>query len=113
MAGRKKNPKVMAPQASRTIEGLRDTGYEPDTALTDIVDNSIAAKATRISIDFFADPLGEVRLYVADNGEGMSEDKLDDAMTYGSEVREDQSSLGKFGLGMKTASTSKKRSGII
>ena len=109
MPNRKKPAKVMAPQASRTIEGLRDTGYEPDTALTDIVDNSIAAGATKISIDFFADPLGQVKLYVSDNGEGMSEDKLDDAMTYGSQVREDKSSLGKFGLGMKTASTSMAR----
>jgi len=104
-----KEPRRRPPQASRTIEGLRDTGYEPGTALADIIDNSIAAGATRINIEFGANPLGELALYVSDNGEGMSEEKLDDAMTYGSSEREDPASLGKFGLGMKTASTSMAR----
>lgn len=96
---------LLPPQAARTIEGLRDTGYEPSDALEDIVDNSIAAGATEILIRVWMDPAGEPLVTVADNGCGMDEADLINAMTYGSAARQDPASLGKFGLGLKTAST--------
>ena len=49
---------------------------------------------------------GELEVAVADNGYGMTRDDLLNAMKYGSKVRESAASLGKFGLGLKTASTS-------
>lgn len=94
------------PDPHRVIEGLRDTGYDFNTAIADIIDNSIAAKATKISIDIVMDPQKEVTVYVADNGLGMNLAELKNAMKYGSNRRPDPSSLGKFGLGLKTASTS-------
>jgi hypothetical protein len=93
------------PDARRTIEGLRDTGYDFLTAIADIVDNSIAAEATRVSIGASLAMDGELEVSVSDDGYGMSRDELLDAMKYGSRVRESPSSLGKFGLGLKTAST--------
>ena len=96
---------VLPPQAARTIEGLRDTGYEPSDALEDIIDNSIAAGATEVLVRVWMDPTGEPLVTVADNGHGMDEAGLINAMTYGSAARQDQASLGKFGLGLKTAST--------
>ena len=96
---------VLPPQAARTIEGLRDTGYEPSDALEDIIDNSIAAGATEIIVRVWLDPSGQPVVTVADNGHGMDEAALINAMTYGSEARQSQASLGKFGLGLKTAST--------
>ncbi|MDQ3050204.1 MAG: ATP-binding protein, partial [Bacteroidota bacterium] len=89
----------------RMIEGLRDTGYQFNTAIADIVDNSIAAKATKIEVFISMDFKGDVRLSVVDNGEGMNREGLLNAMKYGSAKRANAASLGKFGLGLKTAST--------
>ena len=96
---------VLPPQAARTIEGLRDTGYEPSDAVEDIIDNSIAAGASEVLIRVWMSPAGEILVTVSDNGHGMDEADLINAMTYGSAARQNRASLGKFGLGLKTAST--------
>ena len=93
------------PDPGRTMEGLRDTGYSFETSVADLVDNSIAANATDIDITVLLDMRGQVRLAIADNGDGMDRQCLQEAMTYGSPRRPDPASLGKFGLGLKTAST--------
>lgn len=96
------------PSPRRVIEGLRDTGYTFDTAICDIIDNSITAKATNISVSIFLDPVsGDLSptIMIADNGTGMTKDKLIEAMRYGSEATDKVDKLGKFGLGLKTAST--------
>jgi len=95
----------LQPDPERVIVGLRDTGYEFNTAVADIVDNSIAANATRIVLVLSADFKGNIRLMIADNGEGMDRQGLINAMRYGSEARPNPASLGKYGLGLKTAST--------
>ncbi len=93
------------PDPERIVEGLRDTGYNFNTAIADIIDNSIAAKASKVNILINMDPAGVITVYIADNGAGMDKNGLINAMTYGSKVRPDLGSLGKFGLGLKTAST--------
>lgn len=98
-------PVICPPDPERVIEGLRDTGYNFNTSMADIIDNSIAANASQIDIHIDMNPVGEITVFIADNGDGMDMDGLVNAMTYGSKVREDLSSLGKFGLGLKTAST--------
>lgn len=95
----------VTPDPERIAESLRDTGYNLNTAIADIVDNSIAAGASRINLELVQDPRGRVRFSVADNGCGMDQSGLANALRYGSSHREDPSSLGKFGLGLKTAST--------
>lgn len=97
--------RVLPPDPSRLIEGLRDTGYDFNTALADIVDNSVDAKAEMVRIWIRMDLDGDVAVSVADNGCGMDEDELLNAMTYGAKGKKDKSALGKFGLGLKTAST--------
>lgn len=96
---------TLPPDPARTIEGLRDTGYEFNTAVADIIDNSIAATATAVSVSLAMDYRGKVRVAIADNGTGMDYEGLLNAMKYGSQRRADAASLGKFGLGLKTAST--------
>ncbi len=98
-------PHTLPPDPSRLIEGLRDTGYDFNTALADIVDNSIDAKCTDVHIWIRMDQDGETTVSVADNGHGMNEADLLNAMTYGAKSKKDKTSLGKFGLGLKTAST--------
>lgn len=93
------------PDPERIVEGLRDTGYNFNTAIADIIDNSIAASASKVNIIINMDPAGKITVYIADNGVGMNQNGLVNAMTYGSKVRPDLGSLGKFGLGLKTAST--------
>lgn len=95
----------LLPDPRRLMEGLRDTGYQFNTAIADIVDNSIAADATLIELSLEMDFRGNIRIAVADNGTGMDRDGLLNAMKYGSDRRANAASLGKFGLGLKTAST--------
>ena len=95
----------LIPDPARTMEGLRDMGYSFETAVADLVDNSIAANATTVDISVQLDFRGQVRIAIADDGDGMDRKHLEEAMTYGSVRRADPASLGKFGLGLKTAST--------
>ena len=95
----------LQPDPERISAGLRDTGYNLNTAVADIVDNSIAANATKVNIDLSMDPEMHLRVYFADNGCGMNKEGLKNAMKYGSKARENKQSLGKFGLGLKTASS--------
>ena len=99
------NDIMLPPDPARVMEGLRDTGYDFNTAIADIIDNSIAAHATQIDILLEMDPQGEIFVYIADNGCGMDFEGLKNAMKYGSAERTEKASLGKFGLGLKTAST--------
>lgn len=92
------------PSAARLVESLRDTGYSKEAAFADIIDNSIAANATHIKIELLYH-FGDLRVVISDNGDGMSEEMLRAAMRYGSPKRENPKSLGKFGMGLKTAST--------
>lgn len=100
-----------APHAAMLIESMRDIGYSLETALADIIDNSITAKAR--SIRLLADTTSAApSLAILDDGEGMTEDELLAAMRPGScnplETR-DKDDLGRFGLGLKTASFSQCR----
>ena len=93
------------------LESLRSIGYNLDTALADIVDNSITAKADAISIRFLWNN-GKPWIAVCDDGEGMSPKELIEAMRFGSQspnATRDSDDLGRFGLGMKTASISQCR----
>ena len=99
------------PNPSPLIESLRDLGYSLGTALADIIDNSITAGAQEIRI--FSNPSADNPMIgILDDGTGMSEAVLVEAMRLGTrsplEVR-DQSDLGRFGLGLKTASFSQCR----
>jgi hypothetical protein len=80
-------------------------GYDFSQAVADVVDNSIEAKATVVAIDIEFDG-DDSWVRIADNGVGMKPDQLREAMRYGAEREYDVDDLGKFGLGLKTASMS-------
>ena len=99
------------PHAAALIEGLRDIGYSLETAIADIVDNSITAGARRLQIltETFSD---EPYIAIIDDGDGMTEDELVAAMRPGSRnplATRDEPDLGRFGLGLKSASFSQCR----
>ena len=80
-------------------------GYDFAQAVADIVDNSIEANASVVAIDVeFEGDDSWVR--IADNGTGMRAEQLREAMRYGAEREYEEEDLGKFGLGLKTASMS-------
>ena len=99
------------PKASSLIESLRDIGYSLESAVADIIDNSITARCRKVDLFFDWD---ERRPFIAilDNGDGMTQKELLKAMRPGSmsplEKRASKD-LGRFGLGLKTASFSQGR----
>ena len=105
---RKINRKLAVPDAAPLVLSLRSVGYTLETALADIIDNSISAKATEIHIDVKWNKELDY-ISVRDNGYGMNEADLHQAMKIGSKNPIDPRShddLGRFGMGMKTASFS-------
>lgn len=100
------NDLINEPDAQRLIFGLRDTGYNVRTAVADIIDNSIAAKADQVNVEIVLRNDGRKLVYFGDNGQGMDADGIYKAMRYGAPERANLESLGKFGLGLKTASSS-------
>ena len=97
----------LVPDPAVLIQGLRDTGYDLNTAIADIVDNSVDAFANNINVRIELLSTGKPRVTITDDGCGMTLDELIDGMQYGSKSSREKSParLGKFGLGMKTAST--------
>jgi|CXWL01.1.fsa_nt_gi hypothetical protein len=99
------------PEAASLVESLRAFGYELPTALADLVDNSVTAKARNIWIDFYWAGSDSV-LSITDDGKGMDTTTLIAAMRPGSQnplMSRSSSDLGRFGLGLKTASFSQCR----
>jgi len=106
------------PNTGMLADTLRDTGYEHRTAICDVIDNSVAWGSKKIIIEADMDVNGNVTISIADDGMGMDNDELKQAMTYGSNLRierekkgkipskDSPTSLSKFGIGLKTASTS-------
>lgn len=99
------------PNARSLVESLRSVGYGPSTAVADILDNSITAGAANIWIDFYWKGR-ESEITILDDGKGMSEVDLVEAMRPGTMSPTDSrasTDLGRFGLGLKTASFSQCR----
>lgn len=99
------------PKAGAMLEALRGLGYSTASALADVIDNSIAAHANMVDIHFTWKGLASV-ISVVDNGDGMDENELELAMRLGEKSPLDQRAahdLGRFGLGLKTASFSQCR----
>lgn len=97
-------PITSIPSANILLSSLRSVGYTPETAIADIVDNSLSANASAITIEF---DWQEQVIIISDNGDGMSEQELLKSMNIGSSDPLDSRSihdLGRFGMGMKTAS---------
>ena len=96
------------PQAEYLMGSMRSMGYSFEAAIADIIDNSISAKAKNIQIKFPTNPMN-CYVSILDDGNGMDQVSLFNAMKYGSnssEFERDENDLGRFGLGMKSASLS-------
>lgn len=104
--------KLHIPQADMLMGSMRSMGYSFETALADVIDNSISADAKSIKVLFPNSPFERAAVSILDDGNGMPKDKLLEAMRYGSTSSEDVraiNDLGRFGLGLKSASLSQCR----
>ncbi|MBI2313636.1 MAG: ATP-binding protein [Betaproteobacteria bacterium] len=102
---RQKSTVEVIPSARRLIQSLRDVGYDFKHAVADLIDNSVAASASTVAIEMrFNGRESWVR--VADDGVGMNGRTITEAMRFGTERDYEAEELGKFGLGLKTASLS-------
>ncbi|SDL18460.1 ATP-binding protein [Tessaracoccus oleiagri] len=100
---------AVPPSASRLTQSLRDVGYDFPSAIADVVDNSIAAGARRIHVHIeFAG--ADSFVTIADDGCGMSANQVTEALRFGSRREYGVGDLGRYGLGLKTASLSQARS---
>lgn len=97
----------VAPNLSNFVKSLRDIGYTFEVAVADIIDNSITAKAKNIKILAMEEPI--LSFSLLDDGFGMNEAELIEAMRIATKDPDDEREkrdLGRFGLGLKTASFS-------
>ena len=110
-AGRAMRAVEVPPKASVLVESLRDIGYSLHTAVSDVIDNSLTAGAR--TIELHAETHAEVpAIGIFDDGTGMTEAELLEAMRPGSRSPLEgrtATDLGRFGLGLKTASFSQCR----
>lgn len=100
----------LPPYAPILMESTRAIGYSLEAAIADIVDNSITAMASIVKINFF--PIDGEYVSILDNGIGMDSNQINRAMQYGSQNPNEcrtSNDLGRFGLGLKTASLSQCR----
>lgn len=105
----KRGPAVdVTPSAYRLTGSLRDIGYDFVAALADVVDNSIAADATAIDIEIVFEG-STSHVLIADDGNGMTESGLVEALRFGTRRKYELGDLGRYGLGLKTASISQCR----
>ena len=101
----------VAPDASAMIESMRAYGYTLATAIADIIDNSLSANCKNVWLSFQWNS-GDPWISISDDGKGMSESELVNAMRLGSTnplEERNRKDLGRFGLGLKTASFSQAR----
>ena len=105
------NFELANPNPEFLIKSIAEQGYSLETALADLMDNSITANASRIEVLTKIDE-EPFTLFLSDNGDGMSKESLKRNMQFPSKSPEDSresNDLGRFGLGLKTASFSQTR----
>ncbi len=97
------------PAAAALMESTRCIGYSFESAVSDILDNSISANAKNIWI--YSKPSNNPFITILDDGDGLSHSELVEAMRYGADPNQkrEETDLGRFGLGLKMASLSQCR----
>jgi hypothetical protein len=99
----------LPPNYGKLDVALRSIGYSLEVAVADLIDNSIDAKAKNVLVRLITRPDGQLDLAILDDGIGMDEKTLREAMRFGADVANEIDRLGKFGLGLKLASLSQAR----
>lgn len=99
----------LLPDPQRSGAMFARFGYSLSEAIADLVDNSIDAEATQILVRFVRTDEKIARVLIVDNGKGMKDEVLSEAMRFGSKSAKPANALGKYGFGLKSASLSQAR----
>jgi hypothetical protein len=91
------------PNPKRTMEALRELGYDSYASVLDLIDNSLDGGAKHVVIKI-SEQKGDILITIEDDGCGMDSETLEEALRLGSDLERDANELGKFGMGMVTAS---------
>lgn len=93
------------------INSIRNIGYSFESAVADIIDNSLSVQSTMINILFPVSTKKELYIAFLDNGKGMTRNEVINALKIGSDFEGERNEfdLGRFGLGLKSASFSQCR----
>jgi hypothetical protein len=94
------------PNAAKLMESLRSSGYDNYNAIADLIDNSFDANADDVRVNIGGGVGKSQIVTISDNGDGMDAATLDQALRLGSKTGQDDDRLGKYGLGLITASIS-------
>lgn len=100
------------PKADMLMGSMRSMGYSFESAIADVIDNSISAGCSYVSLLFPTDSFQKTAVGILDDGCGLFREELFEAMCYGSSAAEatrSENDLGRFGLGLKAASLSQCR----
>lgn len=97
---------TLPPDEEKAGDIFSRLGYRIADAIADLIDNSVDAEARNVHVRFIRSTHGIHSVVVADNGRGMSSDELTEAMRFGSRSRKTGGQLGKYGIGLKSASLS-------
>jgi hypothetical protein len=97
---------VIPPDPEGLLEAMSRIGYSTPEAIGDLVDNSIDADAGRILVRVLRRDSKLVSIVIVDDGDGMSDKRMDEAMGFGVRTGKPPTSLGKYGMGLKSASFS-------
>ena len=95
---------TLQPDAAGVLRAISRIGYRLPEAIADLVDNSVDAKSKNVLIRFFRTGDDLTAIGVVDDGDGMDEKTLTEAMRFGSRAKHLASDLGKYGMGLKSAS---------
>ena len=101
-----------SPNPEYLIKSIAEQGYSLETALADLIDNSISALANKIEVLTDVSSKECLKMFIVDNGNGMTEKELIQNLQFPSssvEKKRKETDLGRFGLGLKTASFAQTR----
>lgn len=98
------------PNPEGVVQAFARIGYRLEEALADIVDNSVDAAAASILIRFYRTAHSITRIAIVDDGGGIAPDQIDASMQFGARIAHKKTHLGKYGIGLKSASFSQCRS---
>lgn len=90
----------------RLFRVLRNSGFHMQTAMGELLDNSLDAGANEINVSVFINNRKKKNIMIMDNGKGMNESTLRYSLTMAKELKVGIDQLGKYGMGMKTAALS-------
>lgn len=105
-----KGLQLCRPNPQYLIKSIAEQGYSLETAFADLIDNSISAECRDIEI--LTDTTNGFTVFITDNGIGMDKQRLIESLSIPSSDLDNERSLkdlGRFGLGLKTASFSQTR----